>query len=805
MSKKEATSLTETASGVSSPGKRVQILPDRPDVEWLAPPLTVEPPQPPGPGLGPYLHALRRRWLVSTTFGMLGAMVLAAAAWYFCVPEYTAEAFLQVSSTEQWVLFPTADPVTKFEIYKGTQQQLLKNPNFLVRPLRQSGISALSIVRQQRGDKLAWLQEELQVDFPGSAEIMRVSLKGKNDTEMKALVDAIVDGYLETVVGEELKDRSVRIDSLRGSHGAKEVELRKRRNELREVSRQLGTENPETLTLQQQNTLRQLFEYRKELAAVRFERMRAEGEIEVLKARRQRLSAPPEAAPSTDEEEASLTSTAAGGTSPAATTDGETSATPTEAEEESDQEVELAMQSDRLAMSLLLRQAELEGQLELTDEIAKPKAAGRYRSRQERELSSINEQLEARKETVRESIRLEKRALGRAERKAVEEEIATRGVEFEILKTREDELATAADELKQQAEKLGGSSIDIEMTQGEIKLLEGLVSNIGGELQKAEIENEAKPRVTSLGPAFAQCTNRNFRVALTVFAAACGFFLPVIGIAWWDTRGRRVNSLAEVSGEIGLDVIGSVPIIPSRVARRLGSLPARYRYWQAILTESVDGIAARLLHQAEHEPMRVILVSSAMENEGKTTIASQLALSLARTGRRTVLVDFDLRQPAIDGVFGLPSRPGVGDVLKRQSSASDVIHQGDGDNLDVITAGQWDDGSVRILSNGVTGSFLRELRADYDFVVLDASPILPVADTRIISQHVDGVVLSILRDVSQVPKVIAACEILQAFGVRMLGAIVTGAGGDVYSRSSKYVAEPTAERQRVGQDGPVAH
>ena len=808
MSRNEPTSLTETSSAVPVPGKHVQTLPDHSDAEWLAPSLTAESPQPPGQGLGPYMHALRRRWLVSTTFGTLGAIALAAVAWYFCVPEYTADAFLQVSSTEQRVLFPTVDPVTKFDIYKGTQQQLLKNPLFLLRTLRKPEISALSIVREQRDD-LAWLQEELKVDFPGSAEIMRVSMMGKKRTEIETLVEAVVEEYLSAVVGEEKLERSDRINYLQVRHSEKGEKLRDLRIELRGLAVQLGTENPETLTLKQQNILRQLFEYRKEESTVRFQRMRAEGELEVQEARQERLKRTREAFLPAEEGETSLTTTEAevvndrevdlAMQSDLPPEEGETSLTTAEAEVVTAREVDLAMQSDRLAMTLLLAQAELKGQLELTNEIAKPKAAERYRSRQQRQLDSINEQLADRKATLQEWIRLEKLALGREEIRAVEEEVeeevVARRLEVNILKAHEIELQEAADEIKAQAEQLGGSSIDIEMAQGEIKLLEELVGNIGEELQKAEFEDRDQERIWQIGSgAVSQCTNRNFRFALTAFSASTGFFLPVIAIAWWDTRSRRINSLADVSREIGLDVIGSVPIIPSRVARRLGALPQRYRYWQTILTESVDGIAARLLHQAEHEETRVILVSSATENEGKTTIASQLALSLARTGQRTVLVDFDLRQPAIDGVFGLPSGPGVGDVLKRQSSVSEVIHQGAGDNLDIITAGQWDGGSVRVLANGVTGSFLKELRADYDFVILDASPILPVADTRIISQHVDGVVLSILRDVSQVPKVIAACEILQAFGVRTLGAIVTGTATDVYSRSSRYLANTTAER-----------
>jgi Mrp family chromosome partitioning ATPase len=163
-------------------------------------------------------------------------------------------------------------------------------------------------------------------------------------------------------------------------------------------------------------------------------------------------------------------------------------------------------------------------------------------------------------------------------------------------------------------------------------------------------------------------------------------------------------------------------------------------------------------------------------------------MSLSRTGRRTVLVDFDLRQPALDGVFGLPVQPGVGELLKHEIELPAAVHSGQSDRLSVITAGNWSRGSVEVLANGSTSSLFESLRSEYDFVIVDGSPILPVADTRFISQHVDGVVLSVLRDISRIPKVAAACELLAAFNVRILGAVVTGSTQDQYYQHSKYLA-----------------
>jgi len=200
----------------------------------------------------------------------------------------------------------------------------------------------------------------------------------------------------------------------------------------------------------------------------------------------------------------------------------------------------------------------------------------------------------------------------------------------------------------------------------------------------------------------------------------------------------------------------------------------------------VDGIAARVLRKAETEQCRVIMVSSAVGGEGKTTLSTQLALSLARTGRRTVLVDFDLRRPAFDAVFGLPLEPGVCEILRDQSPVSTLVHQIATNNLSVVTAGRWDRLALASLSNGAAAAMFKTLREEYDFVVVDTSPILPVADARFVSQHVDSVVLSVFRDVSEAPKIQAACEILAAFGVQTVEAVVTGSNDNVYGEHMGY-------------------
>ena len=102
------------------------------------------------------------------------------------------------------------------------------------------------------------------------------------------------------------------------------------------------------------------------------------------------------------------------------------------------------------------------------------------------------------------------------------------------------------------------------------------------------------------------------------------------------------------------------------------------------------------------------------------------------------------------------------------------------EDLKVLTAGKCDRQTIRLLAQGCLGPLFVQLKEQFDFVIVDSSPILPVADGLIIAQQVDAVLFSIFRDVSRKTKVSAASERLQALGVRILGAVVTGAHGGRY-------------------------
>jgi capsular exopolysaccharide synthesis family protein len=222
--------------------------------------------------------------------------------------------------------------------------------------------------------------------------------------------------------------------------------------------------------------------------------------------------------------------------------------------------------------------------------------------------------------------------------------------------------------------------------------------------------------------------------------------------------------------------------LPARKASR----EIQERTWNNILLESVDAMRAMILHASRNESLQVLMVASALKGEGKTSLACHLATSLARARRRTLLIDCDLRSPAIHRTFDVLSEPGVCEVLRGEIAVADAVQPTIAQGLSIIPAGRCDTRAIQALGQGNLEMAFEELKQQYDYIIVDTAPVLPVADSLQVCQHVDAVVFSVLRDVSRVPKVQAAYERLAMLGVRMLGAVIAGTRAENYDASYAY-------------------
>jgi capsular exopolysaccharide synthesis family protein len=189
--------------------------------------------------------------------------------------------------------------------------------------------------------------------------------------------------------------------------------------------------------------------------------------------------------------------------------------------------------------------------------------------------------------------------------------------------------------------------------------------------------------------------------------------------------------------------------------------------------EQFRTLRSRLYHLRETAPLKKILITSALAAEGKTFIATNLAQAIAREKERKVLlIDGDLRSPALHKPLGAPLTPGLSDYLRGQASDPEIIQHGEDGNLCFIAAGSPGSDPSELLSNGMFEKLLDRLTPLFDWVIIDSPPCLPVADANLLAGHCDGVLL-VLRARST-PSVAADKARKELQKRKVIGVVVNG-------------------------------
>ncbi len=194
---------------------------------------------------------------------------------------------------------------------------------------------------------------------------------------------------------------------------------------------------------------------------------------------------------------------------------------------------------------------------------------------------------------------------------------------------------------------------------------------------------------------------------------------------------------------------------------------------RAIVSESFRTIRASLLLSSADRPPRVIMATSAKKGEGKTTFSTNLAITLAQASNRTLIIDADIRQSKVHERFDIPaSRSGLVDYLAGQAPLGDVISETPIDNLYVLTAGSAAPNPAELVGSEKMAQLIELLGLRYDYIIVDSPPILPVADSLMLSQIVDGVVLVVRSGTTEKQLAQEATRRLRRVNAHVLGAVM---------------------------------
>lgn len=190
--------------------------------------------------------------------------------------------------------------------------------------------------------------------------------------------------------------------------------------------------------------------------------------------------------------------------------------------------------------------------------------------------------------------------------------------------------------------------------------------------------------------------------------------------------------------------------------------------------EAYRTLRTNLQFAALDTPLRVLLITSAGPGEGKTTTAANLAVAMAQSGSKVIVIGGDLRKPTLHLAFGLRNTVGLTNVLTGNVSWEAALQPTDVDGLYVLPAGPIPPNPAELLASTRMQELLAELKEQCDVVIIDAPPVLAVTDAGVMSRLSDGVLLVISVGVTPRDVAKAAKEQLEQVGARILGMVVNG-------------------------------
>jgi capsular exopolysaccharide synthesis family protein len=688
-----------------------------------------------GPGGSILIQVVRRRWMLAFGLGAVGAALAIAAVWLVMPGKYTAQALIQVSPKPRGGAYESE---SDFQNFQRAQASLVKRPSVLRAVLASPEVGQLSEVRAQ-DDAPTWLAKNLAADFQEAPELMRVSLSGDYPEDLAVILNEVVRAYLREYAAKEKAKAAVAIKQLQEGYQTCAERLREQRANFAQRLEAAGLEDPKAAAARHQAALQQLAGAQTKELTLRLDLTGLEVQLAAQLAQLKTPSA--------------------------------------------------LVVSDLAIDEAFKKEAVVKKQFEALEKAEDDIQKARKRTVPGRG-DALKPYLEARQNVLDALAALKKELRPRIEKDlrsqalvALKESAAKLDTQVKLRREEHKALIAEVKKLEAQAENLRAAvraqeklPPELEALRDGIQQSESTLKKISDEIGTIQVDSPAGLRVQleqAAVPPLARSGDRKFKIMGMAGVGALGVVL--LGVFFLEYRTRRIYAADDVVNTVGLSLLGTLPAMPpqSRAALATAKTP-RDLHWQSVLAESVDAIRTLLLHTAQTDGLRVVMVTSAMGGEGKTSLASHLAVSLARSWRKTLLIDCDLRHPAAHLQFGLPLEPGFSEALRGEVGFEDAVRPTPVSRLWMVPAGHWDSHAIQALAQDGVHSIFAQLKEQYDFIVIDACPVLPVADSLLIGQHADAVLFAILRDISRVPAVQAAHQRLATLGIRMLGAVVIG-------------------------------
>jgi len=343
---------------------------------------------------------------------------------------------------------------------------------------------------------------------------------------------------------------------------------------------------------------------------------------------------------------------------------------------------------------------------------------------------------------------------------------------LKILETREADLLIKLNQIRQESRSLPEKAAKLVRLQRKVQLQESLYSQLKTKYQETLIQESGKvEEVTIVKPALVPAAPFNVpsKMMIIFTGIVMGLVIGIVFAFGYEVFDTSMGTIEDVEGLLQVPVVGVIPFMGKVESRenREGKKEVEVGRSRDLIThydpkslpaEAFRTLRSNLEFMSLDKQGKSFLITSSFVQEGKTFNAVNLALSIAQAGRRVLLMEADLRRPVIHKSFGLERTPGLTDYVLGNYSWEDIVNTitdvmlGDFeleeilrtpglDNLNIILGGTKPPNPAEILRSKRFGELLQKADQEYEIIIIDSPPILPVVDATEIAPYVDGVVM----------------------------------------------------------------
>jgi polysaccharide biosynthesis transport protein len=350
------------------------------------------------------------------------------------------------------------------------------------------------------------------------------------------------------------------------------------------------------------------------------------------------------------------------------------------------------------------------------------------------------------------------------------------------------------DSTQQQAEELSSLSTRTPAQDDELSTLEGRLATLRGTYATllSYSSGSATNLLTVVDPAVPPESAVLPRVALNTLLGVMFGLLAVLAVAFIaEQLDDSIKDPDEILRVTSLNTLGTIARMKTSRGRSEIYQLASVLYPSSSASEAYRKLRASLEFASVDEPIRSLLVTSAVSGEGKTVTAANLAVVFAQTGRNVVLIDADLRKPGVHQLFSLPNEEGLTSLLRDDSLRWDAVaHTTEVPTLRVLTTGPLPPNPAEIMGSHRMRTVLDRIKWGCDLMVLDSAPLMAVTDSAVLSSYIDGTVLIVDATRSRRGLVKLARENLARAGANVLGAVLNRVPTDSDLTYGTYYGSP---------------